>query len=193
VHSQADVARPATGAVGREGQAPFGVREPSGGFRQRLQVFIDDVNGSDEGNVGRMRAVVQRVSSAEVDVNGEQVASIGPGLLVLLGIRVGDDEGAADRLARKVLALRVFEDGDGRMNLSASDVGGEILCVSNFTLYGDTRKGNRPSFVEAAPPAEAEPLYERVRAALGAAGGVFGARMSVSLVNDGPVTLVVDV
>jgi D-tyrosyl-tRNA(Tyr) deacylase len=86
----------------------------------------------------------------------------------------------------------VFEDDARRMNLSVSDVGAEILCVSNFTLYGDTRKGNRPSFVDAAPPADAEPLYERVRAALGAAGGVFGARMAVSLVNDGPVTLVLD-
>jgi D-tyrosyl-tRNA(Tyr) deacylase len=139
-----------------------------------------------------MRAVVQRVSSAAVSVDGAPVASIGPGLLVLLGVRVGDDEAAADRVARKIAALRVFEDDAGRMNLAVGDVGGEILCVSNFTLYGDTRKGNRPSFVEAAPPAEAEPLYERVRAALGAAGGVFGARMAVTLENDGPVTLLVE-
>jgi D-aminoacyl-tRNA deacylase len=112
--------------------------------------------------------------------------------VVLLGVRAGDTHDAADRLVRKLLALRVFEDGDGRMNLSVSDVGGEILCVSNFTLYGDARKGNRPSFVDAARPDEAEPLYERVRAGLGAAGGVFGARMALSLVNDGPVTLLVE-
>ena len=136
--------------------------------------------------------MVQRVASASVKVNGELVTEIGPGLLVLLGARVGDREEAADRLARKISALRVFEDDEGRMNLSVSDVGGEILCVSNFTLYGDTRKGNRPSFVDAASPAEAEPLYERVRDALGAAGGVFGARMEVALVNDGPVTLLVE-
>ena len=139
-----------------------------------------------------MRAVIQRVSSASVSVDGEVGSAIGPGLLVLLGVRVGDGPDDADRLARKIRALRVFEDGDGRMNLSAGDVGAEILCVSNFTVYGDARKGNRPSFVEAAPPDAAEPLYERCRAALGAAGGVFGARMEVSLVNDGPVTLLVE-
>jgi D-tyrosyl-tRNA(Tyr) deacylase len=139
-----------------------------------------------------VRAVVQRVASASVSVDGAVVASIGPGLLVLLGVRAGDGEEEADRVARKIRALRVFEDGDGRMNVSVSDAGGAILCVSNFTLYGDTRKGNRPSFVEAAPPAEAEPLYERVRTALGAAGGVFGARMTVALENDGPVTVLVE-
>jgi D-tyrosyl-tRNA(Tyr) deacylase len=139
-----------------------------------------------------VRAVVQRVSSASVSVDGAVVASIGPGLLVLLGVRAGDGEEEADRVARKIRALRVFEDGDGRMNVSVFDAGGAILCVSNFTIYGDTRKGNRPSFVEAAPPAEAEPLYERVRTALGAAGGVFGARMTVALENDGPVTVLVE-
>jgi D-tyrosyl-tRNA(Tyr) deacylase len=139
-----------------------------------------------------VRAVVQRVASASVSVDGAVVASIGPGLLVLLGVRAGDGEEEADRVARRIRALRVFEDGDGRMNLSVSDAGGAILCVSNFTIYGDTRKGNRPSFVEAAPPAEAEPLYERVRTALGAAGGVFGARMTVALENDGPVTVLVE-
>ena len=139
-----------------------------------------------------MRAVVQRVASASVSVDGEVVAAVGPGLLVLVGVRAGDAEEAADRLARKVRALRVFEDDEGRMNLSVDDVGGEILCVSNFTLYGDVRKGNRPSFVDAARPEEAEPLYERVRAGLDAQGGRFGARMSVSLVNDGPVTLIVE-
>lgn len=140
-----------------------------------------------------MRAVVQRVSSASVSVEGEEVASIGPGLLVLLGVTGSDTPDSADRLARKLLALRVFEDDDGRMNRSVSDTGGEVLCVSNFTLYGDARRGNRPSFVEAARPDHAEPLYERVRSALGAAGGIFGARMAVSLVNDGPVTLLLEV
>ncbi|HEX8742577.1 MAG TPA: D-aminoacyl-tRNA deacylase [Thermoleophilaceae bacterium] len=139
-----------------------------------------------------MRAVVQRVSSASVSVDGSVVSSIGPGLLVLLGVRAGDDEAAADRIARKIAALRVFDDGAGRMNLSVSDAGGAILCVSNFTLYGDTRKGNRPSFVEAARPEHARPLYERVVSSLGAAGGSFGARMEVALVNDGPVTLLVE-
>jgi D-aminoacyl-tRNA deacylase len=139
-----------------------------------------------------VRALVQRVSQASVTVDGNEVARIGPGLLVLLGIRNGDGIDQADRLAQKLLALRVFEDEGGKMNLSVGDVGGEVLCVSQFTLYGDVRKGNRPSFIEAAPPDEAESLYERVRSALGAKGGVFGARMAVSLVNDGPVTLLLD-
>ena len=139
-----------------------------------------------------MRALVQRVSDASVTVDGEQVARIGPGLLVLLGVGRGDGEAEADRIASKLLALRVFEDDAGKMNLSVRDIGGEILCVSQFTLYGDTRRGNRPSFVEAAPPVEAEALYERVRSVLGAKGGVFGARMAVSLVNDGPVTLMLE-
>ena len=139
-----------------------------------------------------MRALVQRVSDASVTVDGEQVARIGPGLLVLLGVGRGDGEAEADRIASKLLALRVFEDDAGKMNLSVRDIGGEILCVSQFTLYGDTRRGNRPSFVDAAPPEEAEALYEQVRSALGAKGGVFGARMAVSLVNDGPVTLMLE-
>jgi len=139
-----------------------------------------------------VRALVQRVSEASVTAGGEEVARIGRGLVVLLGIRRGDTDAEADRLAAKLLALRVFEDGDGRMNLSVRDAGGELLCVSQFTLYGDTRKGNRPSFVDAAPPEEAEPLYERVRDALGAEGGVFGARMAVALTNDGPVTVLVE-
>lgn len=139
-----------------------------------------------------MRALVQRVSSASVAIDGETVAAIGPGLLVLLGVRRGDDRAAAERIVRKLLALRVFEDGDGRMNLSVAQAGGELLCVSNFTLYGDARKGNRPSFVDAAPPDEAEQLYELVRDGLEAQGGRFGARMSVELVNDGPVTLLVE-
>ena len=139
-----------------------------------------------------MRALVQRVSRAAVEVDGEEVASIGPGLLVLLGVRTGDTAEQADRLAGKLERLRVFEDGDGKLNLSVRDVGGELLCVSQFTLYGDARKGSRPSFVDAAPPELAEPLYERVRSALGAQGGAFGARMRVSLVNDGPVTLLLE-
>jgi D-tyrosyl-tRNA(Tyr) deacylase len=139
-----------------------------------------------------VRALVQRVSEAAVSVEGEEVARIGRGLLVLLGVRRGDGTDQADRIAGKLERLRIFEDADGKMNLSVREAGGELLCISQFTLYGDTRKGNRPSFIEAAGPESAEPLYERVRAALGAEGGVFGARMAVSLVNDGPVTLVLE-
>ena len=135
---------------------------------------------------------MQRVSEAAVSAEGVEVARIGAGLLVLLGVKNGDGSDQADRMAGKLSRLRIFEDSDGRMNLSVADVGGEVLCVSQFTLYGDSRKGNRPSFVEAAPPEQAEPLYERVREALGAQGGVFGARMRVSLVNDGPVTILVE-
>ena len=140
-----------------------------------------------------MRALVQRVSRAAVSVEGEEIASIGPGLLVLVGVRRGDGEDEADRIADKLLALRVFDDAEGRMNRSIGEVGGELLCVSQFTLYGDARRGNRPSWVDAAPPEEAEPLYERVRERLGAQGGSFGARMAVELVNDGPVTLLIEV
>jgi D-tyrosyl-tRNA(Tyr) deacylase len=139
-----------------------------------------------------VRALVQRVSEASVSVDGEEVARIGRGLLVLLGIRTLDGPDEADRIAAKLERLRVFEDREGKMNLSVREVEGELLVVSQFTLYGDARKGNRPSFVDAAPPDQAEPLYERVRTALDAKGGVFGARMSVSLVNDGPVTLLVE-
>jgi len=139
-----------------------------------------------------VRALVQRVSEAAVTVDDEEVARIGLGLLVLLGVRRGDSVAEADRLASKLLALRVFEDDAGKMNLSVGKVGGDVLCVSQFTLYGDARKGNRPSFVDAAPPEDAEPLYERVVSALGAQGGVFGARMAVALVNDGPVTLLLE-
>jgi D-aminoacyl-tRNA deacylase len=139
-----------------------------------------------------MRAIVQRVSSASVSVEGEVVASIGRGLLVLLGVRSRDGEAEADWVAAKLEALRVFEDDDGKMNLSVRDTGGDVLVVSNFTVYGDTRKGNRPSFVDAARLEVAEPLVERVRATLGAQGGRFGSRMAVELVNDGPVTLVID-
>ena len=139
-----------------------------------------------------MRALVQRVSEAAVSVDGREVARIGHGLLVLLGVTHGDGPAEADRLAGKLERLRIFEDTEGRMNLSVREIDGEVLCVSQFTLYGDVRKGNRPSFVDAALPGEAEPLYERVREALGARGGVFGARMEVALVNDGPVTLLVE-
>ncbi len=137
-----------------------------------------------------MRALVQRVSRAEVRVGEEAVSRIGPGLLVLLGITHDDTEAIADRLADKVRALRIFEDADGRMNEALGDR--EVLCVSQFTLYGDARKGNRPSFVTAARPEAAEPLYERFCARLDARRGVFGAHMEVELVNDGPVTLLLE-
>jgi D-aminoacyl-tRNA deacylase len=139
-----------------------------------------------------VRALVQRVSRAAVDVDGARVSEIGPGLLVLLGITHDDTEADCDRLADKVRALRIFPDADGRMNESLGDAR-EVLCVSQFTLYGDARKGNRPAYVAAARPEQAEPLYERFCARLGARRGVFGARMDVELVNDGPVTLLVEV
>jgi D-tyrosyl-tRNA(Tyr) deacylase len=137
-----------------------------------------------------MRALVQRVSRASVGVEGKTVSEIGPGLLVLLGVRVDDREQAADWLADKVLSLRVFPDGEGRMNEPLGDR--EILCVSQFTLYGDTRRGNRPSYVAAAPAPVAEPLYERFCERAGAKRGVFGAMMSVELTGDGPVTLILE-
>ena len=143
-----------------------------------------------------MRGLVQRVLEASVTVDGadgdEVVGSIGRGLCVLVGVTHDDNETNARKLADKIWGLRVMDDDEGVMNRSIADTGGEVLIVSQFTLYGDTRRGNRPSFVEAAPPEEAEALYERVRSALGAKGGVFGARMAVSLVNDGPVTLMLE-
>ena len=137
-----------------------------------------------------MRALVQRVSGASVSVDGELVSEIGPGLLVLLGVTHDDTEQQADWLADKVGALRIFADAQGRMNEPLGDR--EVLCVSQFTLYGDARKGNRPSYVAAAPPEQAEPLYERFCERLGARRGVFGALMAVQLTNDGPVTLLVE-
>ena len=145
-----------------------------------------------------MRAVVQRVSEASVTIAGEVVGRIGRGLLVLVGVEQGDAAADADWLAAKIAALRIFGDADGKMNLAVRDVGGATLVVSQFTLLADTARGNRPSFVRAARPEEAVPLYERFVAALGAGvgrpaeRGVFAADMRVALVNDGPVTVWID-
>jgi D-aminoacyl-tRNA deacylase len=144
-----------------------------------------------------VRAVVQRVARARVFVDGRVRAEIGSGLCVLLGIARGDDPAAAEQLAGRVARLRIFENDEGRFDRSLLDVGGAALVVSQFTLLADTAKGNRPSFIEAASPEDAEPLYERFCEALLALGlevetGVFGARMGVELVNDGPVTIVLD-
>jgi len=144
-----------------------------------------------------MRAVVQRVTSASVSVDGAVVGAIGRGLCVLVGVTHDDDVGHAERLADKLWQLRVFPDSEGRMDRSAEDIDDELLVISQFTLYGDTRKGRRPSWVAAAPGAQAEPLVGAVAEALRARGatvatGRFGADMQVALVNDGPVTLVVD-
>jgi D-tyrosyl-tRNA(Tyr) deacylase len=137
-----------------------------------------------------MRALVQRVARAAVRVDGSVVGEIGPGVLVLLGITHDDDEAICDRLADKVRALRIFPDAEGRMNEALGER--EALVVSQFTLYGDARRGNRPAYVAAARPEHAEPLYERFADRLGAARGVFGAMMEVELVNDGPVTVLVE-
>lgn len=144
-----------------------------------------------------MRAVVQRVSEARVTVERETVGSIGPGLLVLLGVRHDDTAADADYMADKIVHLRILEDETGKMNLSLLEKGGSALIVSQFTLYGDARKGRRPSFIEAAGGETAQPLYEAVCSRVAAAGvpiaqGVFGAMMDVSLINDGPVTLLLD-
>jgi D-aminoacyl-tRNA deacylase len=138
-----------------------------------------------------MRALVQRVSRASVRVDDSLFAEIGPGLLVLLGVARDDDAAKAERLGEKVRALRVFADADGHMNEPLGQR--EILCVSQFTLYGETRRGNRPSFIAAAPSEQAEPLYELFCEHLGAKRGVFGANMQVELINDGPVTLLLEV
>jgi D-tyrosyl-tRNA(Tyr) deacylase len=137
-----------------------------------------------------MRALVQRARHASVDVAGERVSQIGPGLLVLLGVTHEDAEADASWIAAKIRSLRIFPDADGRMNEPLGDR--EVLCVSQFTLYGDVRRGNRPSYVAAAPPDVAQPLYEHVCELLGAQRGVFGAEMQVSLLNDGPVTLLLE-
>ena len=144
-----------------------------------------------------MRALVQRVTRASVTVEGRTTGAIGDGLLVLLGVAPDDGEEQASWLARKLSRLRIFQDEDGRMNLCVRDVGGCALVVSQFTLYADCRKGNRPSFVKSAPPQHAEPLYERFCQLLEQQGvpverGLFGALMDVSLVNHGPVTVMVD-
>jgi D-tyrosyl-tRNA(Tyr) deacylase len=138
-----------------------------------------------------VRALVQRVSQAAVDVEGDKVAQIGAGMVVLLGVGVGDGPEECDRLADKVAKLRIFDDTEGRMNEPLGDR--EIICVSQFTLYGDASRGNRPSYVAAARPEDAEPLYERFCERLGAKKGVFGACMGVALINDGPVTLMLEV
>lgn len=145
-----------------------------------------------------VRAVVQRVSRAAVRVDGRVVGRIGPGLAVLVGVAHHDRPADAHALADKLVGLRIFRDEEGRMNRSVTDIAGSVLMVSQFTLYGDARKGRRPSFVEAARPEEAEPLIERLAAAIEERGvtvatGVFGAMMEVELVNDGPVTLVLEV
>ena len=145
-----------------------------------------------------MRVVLQRVSEASVRIGGETVGAIGPGLVVLAGFRDGDDGDTVAWMAEKVANLRIFADDRGRMNRSLLDIGGEALVVSQFTLYGDARKGRRPSFIKAARPEVAIPLYEAFVAALGrilpqpVQTGEFGAMMDVALVNDGPVTLVIE-
>lgn len=145
-----------------------------------------------------MRIVLQRVKSASVTVAGERVAAIGPGLLLLVGVAKGDGEAEAGWLADKVTGLRIFADDEGRMNLGVRDIGGEVLAVSQFTLLADTTKGKRPSFVGAALPEEAEQLFDHFCERLGASGagvvkkGVFGAMMDVALVNDGPVTIILE-
>src|SRR4051812_44715677 len=138
-----------------------------------------------------MKALVQRVSQAAVDVEGQRVAQIGPGMLILLGVGVGDGEAEADRLAGEGRKLRIFDDPGGKMNEPLGER--EVLCVSQFTLYGDARRGNRPSYTAAARPEAAEPLYDRFCERLGGKKGVFGACMGVALINDGPGTLMLEV
>ena len=144
-----------------------------------------------------MKLVIQRVSKAKVEVDNKTVGSIGKGFLVLVGITHTDTEKEADYLANKLCKMRIFEDENGKMNLSLKDVGGELLIISQFTLYADCAKGNRPSFIEAARPEQATPLYENFCKKCEEQGikvekGVFGAHMEVSLLNDGPVTIVLE-
>lgn len=144
-----------------------------------------------------MKAVIQRVNNAGVEVDGDIVSWIGPGFLVLLGVTHGDTEKEASALADKIVKLRVFDDKDGKMNRSLGNIGGEILVVSQFTLYADCRKGRRPSFIDAAPPEEGNHLYEYFCLCLDDLGflpkkGIFGAKMLVSLENDGPVTIILE-
>lgn len=144
-----------------------------------------------------MRVVVQRVAQAAVEVAGENVARIGKGLLVLAGFRPGDSEADLSWMARKLLGLRIFEDAEGKMNLSVQEIGGEILLVPQFTLYADCRKGRRPGFSEALAPEQAEGLFQRfceicTEMGVHAPRGIFGAHMYVSLINDGPVTVIID-
>jgi len=145
-----------------------------------------------------LRVVLQRVKSASVAVEDEKISEVGPGLLLFVGVAVSDGEAEADWLAEKLAGLRIFNDEEGKMNLSVRDVGGEVLAVSQFTLLADTKKGKRPSFASAAPPEEAEPLFDYLCERLRASGvvsvktGSFGAMMSVALINDGPVTIVLE-
>jgi D-tyrosyl-tRNA(Tyr) deacylase len=144
-----------------------------------------------------MRAVVQRVTRASVEVSGAVVGEIGSGLLVLLGVSTADSTSSADYVVEKLIGLRIFEDDEGKMNRSVRDVGGAVLLVSQFTLYGDVRRGKRPSFDGAARPEQAKPLYEYIAARIRQEGiecatGEFQAMMQVSLVNDGPVTILID-
>ena len=145
-----------------------------------------------------MRAVIQRVKKASVEVNGASIGEIGHGLLVLLGITHDDSSNDTDWLLKKLLQLRIFNDGEGKMNLSVTDLNGSILIVSQFTLYADAKKGNRPSYIRSAPPAISIPIYDnfvaelRSRFAGPVATGSFGAMMDVALVNDGPVTIILD-
>lgn len=145
-----------------------------------------------------MRVVIQRVLEAAVTIDGETVSRIGPGLLVLLGVEEIDDSSDVDWLAAKIAKMRIFDDADGKMNLSVTDTHGEVLVVSQFTLHASTKKGNRPSFIRAAAPGHSEPLYEECCTAMEreigkpVGRGVFGGDMKISLVNDGPVTIVID-